>query len=147
MNVNFRAPRRVGFGKLPNARGRRLQGGSASLGRTNLPLDFGKLPNAADPLQEGLTPFFKKSPASERERAERGTSEASERELAFVPPWGRGEMKKHFCAAGPFSQDSGRGAQGKHTVGRLHKGARWESAWGPFFIPKQNFPPRPGIRD
>ena len=47
MNVNFRAPRRVGFGKLPNARERRLQGGSASLGRTNLPLDFGKLPNAA----------------------------------------------------------------------------------------------------
>ena len=71
----------------------------------------------ADPLQKGLTPFFKKSPASERE-------------LAFVPPWGRGEMKKHFCAAGPFSQVSGRGAQGKHVVGRLYKRARWEPAWG-----------------
>ena len=84
----------------------------------------------AGPLQKGLTPFFKKSPASERERAERGTSEASERELAFVPPWGRGEMKKHFCAAGPFSQVSGRGAQEKHVVGRLYKRARWEPAWG-----------------
>ena len=31
--------------------------------------------------------------------AERGR----ERELARVPPWGRGEIKKHFCAAGPFS--------------------------------------------
>ncbi len=49
---------------------------------------------------KGPAPFFVKDPASERERA-RGTS-ASERELAFVPPWGRGKVKKHFCAAGPF---------------------------------------------
>ena len=80
----------------------------------------------AGPLQKGLTPFFKKSPASERE-------------LAFVPPWGRGEMKKHFCAAGPFSQDSGRGAPEKHGVGRSYKRARWEPAWGRLGSPR--FPP------
>ena len=87
-------------------------------------------------MQKWLTPFFKKSSASERERAERGTSEASERELAFVPPWGRGEMKKHFCAAGPFSQDSGRGAPEKHGVGRSYKRARWEPAWGRLGSPR-----------
>jgi len=29
---------------------------------------------------------------------------------AFVPPWGRGKVKKHFCAAGPFLQNSGQGS-------------------------------------
>jgi hypothetical protein len=29
---------------------------------------------------------------------------------AFVPPWGRGKVKKHFCAAGPFLKNSGQGS-------------------------------------
>ena len=29
---------------------------------------------------------------------------------AFVPPWGRGKVRKHFCAAGPFLQNSGQGS-------------------------------------
>ena len=33
--------------------------------------------------------------------------ERSERAARFVPPWGRGKVKTHLCAAGPFSQDSG----------------------------------------
>ena len=72
----------------------------------------------------------------QRMRLSRLVLTASERELAFVPPWGRGEMKKHFCAAGPFSQDSGPGAPEKHGVGRSHKRARWEPAWGRLGSPR-----------
>ena len=86
MNVDFHAPRRVGSGELPN---------DALPGKkkiTPAPPAAGSFhrPTPCHPSQKGLTPFFKKSPASERERAERGTSEASERELAFVPPLGAG---------------------------------------------------------
>ena len=108
MNVNFHAPRRVGSGKLPN---------DALPGKKN----HSRAAGGWEFSPTDALPSF---------------AESRERELAFVPPWGRGEMKKHFCAAGPFSQDSGPGAPEKHGVGRSYKRARWEPAWGRLGSPR-----------